>query len=154
MGAWVERNAGWLIALVVLALLGAVAWTIIFSWQRSTTVRLGDAVVSAEIASTKETRDKGLSQRTKLAENNGLLLVYDREGSWGVWMKEMKIPIDIVWLNEKKQVVHITKNVYPSTYPDVFKPSKPAKYILELAAGVVKDTHIRINQTAHFDLPR
>jgi uncharacterized membrane protein (UPF0127 family) len=149
----VERGAGWLIAILVLLLLGSTAWSVIHKWQHVSTVRLGNAVLSTDVADTDSARAEGLGGRDKLGMNDGMLFVYDRDGRWGIWMKNMKFAIDIVWLNKDKRVVHIIKNVYPDTYPDVFKPDTEARYVLEVPAGTVEAKNIRINQAAHFDLP-
>jgi hypothetical protein len=55
--------------------------------------------------------------------------------SYEFWMKNMKFPIDIVWINENKTAVDVTSNVSPATYPKTFTSKKPAKYVLELRSG-------------------
>ena len=50
-------------------------------------------------------------------------------------MKDTLIPLDIFWLDNKGQVVSIARNVATSTYPNVFYPSAPARYVLETSAG-------------------
>ena len=47
----------------------------------------------------------------------------------------MFFPIDIIWINEEKKVVHMEKNVPPESFPKIFTPSEPAKYVLEVPAG-------------------
>jgi uncharacterized membrane protein (UPF0127 family) len=50
-------------------------------------------------------------------------------------MKDTLVPLDIFWLDSKGQVIHIEKDVATSTYPTVFYPDTPARYVLETAAG-------------------
>jgi uncharacterized protein len=66
--------------------------------------------------------------------------VFDREGYQGFWMKEMNFPIDIVWLNKDKKIVHIEHNVSPDTYPKIFNPNnefnnEKSLYVLETNAN-------------------
>jgi uncharacterized membrane protein (UPF0127 family) len=50
-------------------------------------------------------------------------------------MKDMLVPIDIFWLDDKGQVVSMATSVTPSSYPRVFYPAVPARYVLETMAG-------------------
>jgi uncharacterized membrane protein (UPF0127 family) len=50
-------------------------------------------------------------------------------------MKDMKFPIDMIWFDEKKQVVHVEESAQPDSYPESFCPPVDAKYILEVPAG-------------------
>ncbi|MEK7584928.1 MAG: DUF192 domain-containing protein [Patescibacteria group bacterium] len=96
-----------------------------------------------ELADTDTTRTKGLSGRASLPSDTGLLFVFDRAGTYGFWMKEMNFPIDIVWINEAKQVVGITKNLTPESYPQVFYPPEPIKSALEINAGAAEKLGIK-----------
>jgi uncharacterized membrane protein (UPF0127 family) len=143
----------WVLVTFALALVGAAAFFVLWpQLQPHTTVRIGDGVFKTRVASTEEDRVKGLSGTAKLHEGDALLLVFDHESEWPIWMKEMKYPIDIVWLNKDKKVVHIVKNAPPESYPyESFSPKRPAKYILELSAGTVEKKSIIIDAQAAFD---
>jgi len=119
--------------------------------QSKTTVRLGDAVLNARIAKTRDERTKGLSGTDKLAVDEALLMVYDDESQWSIWMKDMNYPLDIVWLDAHKKVVHIVKNAPPDSYPQTFVPKNNAKYILEMNSGLVEEKSIRVGDVAVFD---
>lgn len=115
-------------------------------------VHIGDAVFSAQVAKTDEQRTKGLSGKPSLANDEAILFVYDTDGKWPVWMKEMRFPIDIVWLDKDKKVVHIVKNAPPESYPyESFAPMENARYVVELAAGTVAKKAIEIGGQARFD---
>lgn len=77
----------------------------------------------------------GLSGRDKLDENAGLLFVHDGPGIYGIWMKDMRFPIDVIWLDEDYRVVDMAENVEPDSFPKIFEPSPPALYILEVNTG-------------------
>lgn len=101
-------------------------------------VTLGTTSIHVEVADTQALREQGLSGRASLADGSGMLFVLDGESINGVWMKEMKFPIDVIWANTEGIVVTILPDISPDTYPHIFYPSKPAYYILEVTAGYVK----------------
>ncbi|OHB06180.1 MAG: hypothetical protein A3A26_01405 [Candidatus Zambryskibacteria bacterium RIFCSPLOWO2_01_FULL_47_14] len=101
---------------------------------------LGEIVVNSksipvEIADSDAERAQGLSGRQVLETETGLLFIFDEPGFHGFWMKDMKFPIDIVWLGNDFEVIGVEKNVSPNTYPQVFYPPRAVKYVLELNAG-------------------
>jgi uncharacterized membrane protein (UPF0127 family) len=105
---------------------------------------VGGASIFVSLADTPVERTQGLSEVKKLEEGTGLLFIFDEVDHHGIWMKDMLFAIDIIWLDETKQVVYIEENVKPETYPTVFEPRSPAKYVLEVPAGFVKKEGIKI----------
>ena len=95
------------------------------------------ALQEVEIADTPVAQRQGLSGRSHLPVGHGLLFIFDKEGRHGIWMKDMLFPIDIVWLDGNGREVHQEKEVRPDTYPEVFTPPVPARYVLELNAGTL-----------------
>jgi uncharacterized membrane protein (UPF0127 family) len=96
---------------------------------------MGSTSVVAEVADTPPKRTKGLSGRTTLPPGTGMLFVFDHEGVWSIWMKDMLISLDIIWISEDGRVVTIARNVSPQTYPNAFTSTAPARYVLEVPAG-------------------
>lgn len=147
-----KEVVSWLFVALTLILVGfSAAYVLLPQLQPKTTVHLGDGVFTARIASKQEDRIKGLSDTDSLPVDEGLLMVYDDEGRWGIWMKDMHYPIDIVWLDVNKKVVHIVKNAPPDSYPQTYVPKENAKYILELNAGTVDNKAIQVGDAADFD---
>lgn len=121
------------------------------NFQPRTKVQLGSGTFQVGIAQDATSRAKGLSGKSSIAPDGGLLFVFDTEEKWGIWMKDMNFPIDIVWLDASKDVVHIVKNADPALSSDyTFEPEKPAKYVLELTAGATSQYSIKIGDTATF----
>lgn len=87
------------------------------------------------MANTDVLRAQGLSGRAALAAGEGMLFVFERSDYWGIWMKDMRFSIDIVWLDEEGRVVGLEAEAAPGSYPDVFVPPLRARYVLELPAG-------------------
>jgi uncharacterized membrane protein (UPF0127 family) len=103
-------------------------------------ISLPQGTVYAEVVDTPKSREQGLSGRSGLGEDEAMLFVFEHPGKYGFWMKDMLFAIDIVWISEDGTVVHIERNITPSTYfvtnpPQTFINTPDAKYVLELAAG-------------------
>jgi len=121
--------------------------------QSTTTLRLGDGLFRARIASNDNTRANGLSGVTEMDADQALLMAYPDEDKWGIWMKDMKISIDIVWLNSDKKVVHIVKHASPEDSTlKTYVPKVPALYVVELPAGTVDKKMITTDSTAVFQI--
>ena len=61
-------------------------------------------------------------------------------------MKDMNFDIDIVWIDEKFNVVGVEKQVSPETFPQIFYPNQEVKYVLELPAGFTDKHRIDTGQ--------
>lgn len=113
-------------------------------------VTIRNKIVEAQIADNLITRKQGLSSRAGLGENQGMLFVYNEPGSYSFWMKDMNFPIDIIWIDENYKIVDISKNVSPSTFPQTFQSSNPAKYIIEVNANWSDVNFIKIGDLVSF----
>ncbi|MDO8575417.1 MAG: DUF192 domain-containing protein [bacterium] len=98
--------------------------------------------VKIEKVSSEENKARGLSGRKELLKNEGMLFVFENSQKWGIWMKDMLFSIDIVWLDEKMNIVDYKENVSPDTFPKIFFPNLPSKYVLELPSGSIKTLDI------------
>jgi uncharacterized membrane protein (UPF0127 family) len=103
-------------------------------------ITLPQGKVHAEVANTPASRAQGLSGRSGLSSDEGMLFVFDHSGKYGFWMKDMLFSIDIVWINEDGVVVHVVHNATPASYfvtnpPQTFMNTPDARYVLELASG-------------------
>ncbi len=107
--------------------------------------------VQAEIADTKDKRKTGLMFRESLPKNQGMLFIFDREESHSFWMKNMRIPLDIIYICQDKRIVDIKADVAPcrdSCYG--LAPGAKAKYVLEVNAGFAEENKIEIGDKARF----
>lgn len=121
-------------------------------------VKIKDASFRLEIADTPELRAKGLMNRGSLPENGGMLFVFDRVGMYPFWMKDTKIPLDIIWLDADRKVVYIKENAPPcdSTIGALCNstvPIKLAKYVVELNTGTVARVGINEGDVFEWRLP-
>jgi hypothetical protein len=102
----------------------------------------GGVSLRIDYATTTEVRELGLGGRTSVPEGYGMLFAFPSDDYYGFWMKDMLVPIDIFWLDSKGQVVYMTEDVSPSSYPSVFYPTEPARYVLETTAGFARANSI------------
>lgn len=109
---------------------------------------LGPTIFSIDVARSSGDRAQGLSGVESMPKDAGLLFMMGSTGHHSFWMKDMNFPIDIIWFNDDLEVVDITENISPDSYPEVFKPAVPARYVLEINAGLAKLYGITIGEEA------
>lgn len=149
--AWVPKPATKLkliTALLLLAICLLAAWLI--GKPHKSMVELNGQQITAEIAASPDARAIGLSKYKTLDNGRGMLFVHDQTQKQCFWMKDMKFPIDILWLGSDKQILYIEENVQSSTYPKQFCPDVPAKYVLEVNSGMINKTGVRVGQKLSF----
>lgn len=103
-----------------------------------------------EVADDALERRRGLSERPSLGTREGILLVFDEPGFHGVWMRGMKFPLDLLWLDEDGILVDFARSVEPETYPAIFRPSRPAAFLIEASAGTLERTKLKIGDRVEF----
>jgi uncharacterized membrane protein (UPF0127 family) len=84
-----------------------------------------------------------------------MLFVFEELGFHGIWMKNCRFPIDILWLDEKLRVVHRYEGAPPcKTEPcPVYEPLQQALYVVELSAGQARREKVSLGTTLSFQLP-
>lgn len=113
-------------------------------------VVIGNVCYDLERATTNQQRIKGLSGRDNMPEKDGMLFVFDTPDEQCMWMKDMKISNDMIWLDANKRVVQVKENISPETYPETFCSSVPAQYVIELNAGQVAKNGLHLGDTVSF----
>jgi hypothetical protein len=116
----------------------------------SSTVEIGGRVIRVSVADTAAARQTGLGGRNSLAPDEGMLFIFPEDGTYGFWMKDLRFAIDILWLASDRTVISMAQNVSPETYPRVFTPEVPARYVLELHAGFAKAYAVDIGDEVRF----
>jgi uncharacterized protein len=119
-----------------------------------TVVLPGGQKIRAEMRMHPRDIFSGMMFRDSLAPDHGMLFMYAKEGSYPFWMYQVKIPLDIIWLSEKRLVVRITENAQPCPGPSekcrTYGGDKPAMYVLELAGGMAKKYNLQVGQQLDF----
>jgi uncharacterized membrane protein (UPF0127 family) len=111
------------------------------------TVSVGDVHYDALVSDTDALRERGLSGLSRLDDGTAMLFIFPTAAFWPFWMKDMRFPIDIVWIGEDGRVVTVKENVSPSTYPQTFAPEKPAINVIEIPAGDAAKAGIKAGET-------
>lgn len=107
---------------------------------------------NAFVARTEADRQQGLSDSPQINSDQAMVFVFESDSKWGIWMKDMNYPIDILWLDTAKKVQNIVTNAQPDSYPETsFYPPNNTRYVIELKSGTVKDKRITIGTQAAFD---
>lgn len=116
-------------------------------------ITINNTSINVEVADTQEKRVKGLSGRTSLDNNTGMLFVFDTKSiNTAFWMKDMLIPLDIIWIKDGK-IIKIDKNIPApaSGTPDnkliVYKPNQTVDFVLEVNAGFSDKNSIKVGQS-------
>jgi uncharacterized membrane protein (UPF0127 family) len=113
-------------------------------------------VLQAEVMVRDEDRAMGLMFRPSLPSDHGMLFVFERPDFHGIWMKNCRFAIDIVWLDEDKRVVHIAEHAPPCKAEPcpVYAPLRKAAYVVEINAGQARREKLALGATLSFGPPR
>ncbi len=106
--------------------------------------------VYVEVADTDAKRIHGLSGREGLKDNEGMLFVFENEGLYSFWMKEMKFDLDFVWIRNNK-IVDIIQNVSHNNQEVIYRPKTPVTEVLEINAGFVEKNGIKIGDAVNIN---
>ncbi len=110
-------------------------------------------VVRVEIAADGENRAQGLMYRDHLEPGAGMLFFFPEVGEYPFWMKNTRIPLDMIWIDAQKRIAHIAHNVPPCQIEDCpsYPPNAQALYVLEVAAGVAKQHALKDGDLLRFE---
>jgi hypothetical protein len=113
-------------------------------------------VLQVEVMVKDEDRAMGLMFRPSLAADRGMLFIFDRLDFHAIWMKNCKFPIDILWLDEDKRVVHLAESVPPCAGDPcpIYQPLRKASFVVELNAGQARREKAVVGAKLTFAAPR
>jgi uncharacterized membrane protein (UPF0127 family) len=113
-------------------------------------ISVGNTKIKVDVADTEEERKQGLSGKTSLGENEGMLFVFEQKDVYpSFWMRGMRIPIDIIWVNDGI-VTKIDKNISapgegtPDSALQLYHPDAPIDYVLEVNAGFSDKNELKV----------
>ena len=140
-----------IIAIVTACVVSLVSYQIFFTpnFNRGT-VTVGNVKYVLLLAETTQELERGLSVVSSLSPSFGMFFIFQTSAKYSFWMRDMKFPIDIIWIDDSLHVVFIKESVSPETYPDMFVPPTPALYVLEVSAGEVGKNKIKVGDSVTF----
>ena len=119
-------------------------------------VKIKDKVIHVDLAITPDEQSKGLSIKNALNDSDGMLFPFDTPGDYSFWMKDMKFPIDIIWIDSNYKIVHIEKNLQPCSFfllcPS-YSPHANSKYVLEVNSNFTSKNNITVGDRVYFNIP-
>jgi uncharacterized membrane protein (UPF0127 family) len=125
--------------------------------QRSVQVFFPDgSVVTAELAVSDAERQLGLMFRPGINADQAMLFIFDVEDTHSFWMKNMRFPIDILWLDKDRRIVHIEAQVPPCAQDPCpsYPSAQPARFVLEIRSGGAAAHKLKLYDRLDFVLPR
>jgi uncharacterized membrane protein (UPF0127 family) len=143
-----HSRAKWFVTGV--AVLGALAFVSVLVGARperndshAGTVTIGNKTIQVEIMRSPAEQARGLSGRDTLSRDEGMLFVFDVPKMSAFWMKEMRFPIDIIWI-ANGVVVGVEKNIDPQigvaeNELRIYTPPEPVDSVLEVSSGVAEE---------------
>ena len=113
-------------------------------------------VLQTEVMVKDEDRMMGLMFRPSLPLDRGMLFLFENLDKHTIWMKNCKFPIDILWLDENRRVVHLEEAVPPCRADPcpTYAPLRDAGYVLELNAKQARREKAVVGSEIKFTLPR
>ncbi len=146
------------IFLVLMALL-LISGAMMFNAPRQTEiieVRFpSGAKLQAEVAATPEKLLFGLAFREDLPEDVGMIFLFDKSGLHKVWTKGFKFPVDLIWVDESKQIVYVKEAAMPCVEdpcPWHGPPPENARYVIETNMGFIQNAEAEVGTDLIFAL--
>ena len=110
-------------------------------------VSVGGVNLIASLSTTPDSQSKGLAIKDSLNETEGMLFIFESPQKYSFWMKDMKFPIDIIWINSDGKIVHIEKNLPPCVFllpcPS-YAPNDDSLYVLEVVSNFTNKFDINV----------
>jgi uncharacterized membrane protein (UPF0127 family) len=110
----------------------------------------------AELMVTEEARALGVMFRDSLPQDRALLFVFEAPAFYGMWMRNCRFAIDMIWLDVDRRVVHVAERVPPCKRDPCpsYQPLRRARYVVEMNAGQARREKVRVGALIEFSLPQ
>lgn len=125
---------------ILIGLLAIVALAVLFvfliSQVKSPSLKVGNKNFSLYLAKTDKDKQVGLSKYNSISDGKGMLFVFDKADYYPFWMKDMKFPIDIIYIKNNKVVTVLTDLRAETSDSVIYYPTSPSDKVLEVNAGL------------------
>lgn len=115
-------------------------------------VRINDSYLNLEVADDDASRMLGLMNRENLDIDGGMIFVHESERRLSYWMKNVLIPLDMIFINEDLEIVGVIENV-PICVEDpcpLYSIEETAKYVIEVNAGWFESNSLSVGDKIEF----
>jgi uncharacterized membrane protein (UPF0127 family) len=115
----------------------------------------GGQTIQAELMLRREDMMRGMMFRTSLPPDRGLFFVHGRSGKYSYWMHNVRVPLDIIWIDKDHRIVEISANTPGCLEQDPVKCPQygghaDSSFVLELAGGMAAKYGLAVGQTLSF----
>lgn len=119
-------------------------------------VRLKGEKFTVEIADTSEKQQLGLMFRDGMPRDHGMLFIFPTEGMRSFWMKNTRIPLDILYFDKDLRLVSVVNGARPCRKAQCpgYPSSGPAMYVLEINAGLAAELELQAGDPMELNLPQ
>lgn len=111
----------------------------------------GGQVIRAETMIQNIDLIRGMMFRTSIAPDHGMLFVHPKAGNYTYWMYQTLIPLDIIWLDSKRNIVEIVENAQPcktqASKCEQYGGKQISAYVLEIGGGMARKYGLKLGQT-------
>lgn len=120
-------------------------------WELEFLTAQGERIteIDIEIADDDIQTQRGMMFRRSLRQDRGMLFIFPDTEERSFWMKNTLISLDIVYLDENKNIVSISENAPPKSEQSIWS-ERPAKYVVEVNAGFVSQHQIQVGDKISF----
>ncbi len=154
LGEFIKKNIRLILgAATVLLLIAVVITAVVRNQDSETKVQLVGKTFNTQVARSESEKQIGLSGREVLGENDGMLFVFDKPDFYSFWMKNMKFPIDIIYINGDK-ITTIIKNASPSPSNEdlvIYRPKEESDKVFEINAGLADQLKLKERMTVEIE---
>jgi hypothetical protein len=138
----------WHLVLIAILVVISIGYRIYGAIWTKATIKIGNQQLYVLVADTPNHRFKGWSDRKDMGKYDGMLFVFPTSDRYAMVMRDMHFPLDIIWLYNNK-IVDIAPNLPPEMHVSeeklvVYKPRAEANLVLEVSAGFMERTGIKI----------
>jgi uncharacterized protein len=138
----------WHLIVVLFFIVAAVLYNLYNRVLPKSMVTIHNQDFSVLVADNNQRRFKGLSGRKDLGRHSGMLFIFDSPGIYAMVMRDMRFPLDFIWINDNR-VVDMAPNVplepgVSGADLQLYFPRQPSTYVLEAAAGFITKNKIKI----------
>ena len=125
----------------------------LFPLKKNPTVTINGRKFQVTVADSQKEQEIGLSETKSLPQEKGMIFLFEKPGFYSFWMKNMKLPIDIIYINND-QIVTIQSNVQPAKNeesPIIYTSTEPSDKVLEINSGLAEKYDLKKGDMVKYD---
>jgi len=151
---FLKDNIRLLLGLTVVIFFTILVASLILSRVKKPEVSINNETFKVEVADSDKEQQIGLSEKRKLNENQGMLFVFKKADYYSFWMKNMKFPIDIIYINGNRVITVVSNAPIPADANgnlEVYQPKGQSDKVLEINAGLAEKYNIKEGSTININ---